>query len=149
MPSLSPTQSVEGLAASMSYFITMTNVRTVSFSYTQVASNTHVLIDDPDKGTKMFSLSETNVYRPMPYIIYSYSQTYRKSYLKLLKPKAKLITPEKLIGIVFGSVGLFFIILAIIILVYNKKKEVKAFMDDDIFSTSDDEMENTETVFSG
>lgn len=59
----------------------------------------------------------------------------------------KTISPEQLIGIVCGSVGAFFIILAIIIFAYRKKREVNKFIDEPSFSTDETDDDDEGKIF--
>lgn len=132
---------------SMTFEHSVVNVKTVSFSYSLVESNTFVLSYDKNRETYVEILTKTEINKVLPYIIYSFSNTYYQTYMHLNVEKGKSITPEKLIGIVCGSVGAFFIILVIIIFVYRKKREINKFIEESSFSTEEnDDNEKTYTV---
>lgn len=140
----SPTQSIKDVTTSMTFSFSFVSVKTVVFTMTQVASNTHILHYDEGEQTYIYELTKTDVYQLLPYIIYSLSRTYIHSYMQLDLEKRKVITPERLIGIVCGSVGIFFIVLAVIIFIYRKKREVKSYNEELTFSS--DEFEGNETM---
>lgn len=79
---------------------------------------------------------ETKINQLLPYITYSLTQSFYQTFVQFDVPKKKSLTPEKLIGISCGSVGVFFIILTIVILVYRKKKEIKLFLNEETFTSS-------------
>lgn len=147
MPNDSPTLSIKDFSMSMTMSVTLTNVKTVCFSFSQIISSTFTLIYNPEKETKLYTLTEIDTYKKMPYIIYSLSPKYVPSYLQVtLDTNKKRISPEKLIGIVCGSVGVFFIILSIIIFAIRRKHENKSLLDEDLYS-SDNENGNEKVIF--
>ena len=140
-PSQTPSESLQlkDSTFSMTYSITIVTVKTVIFSLKQEKSNTHLLTYIPEQETYLYSLTETYFNINIPYIIYSITEYCSPSYMQLAIKKGKMISPEKLIGIICGSVALFFIILVIIIFFYRKKKEFRAFVEETLFSSEESE----------
>lgn len=134
MPNDSPTSLIKDFSMSMTMSVTLTNVKTVCFSFSQIISSTFTLNYNPEKETYLYTLTEIDTYKLMPYIIYSLSPKYVPSNLQVtLDTNKKRISPEQLIGIVCGSVGVFFIIFAI-----RRKHENKSLLDEDLYSSDNE-----------
>ena len=100
-------------------------------------------------NTYFYVLTSSDFHFYMPYIIYSFSPSYVKTYYVIqIKPK-NILTQEKLIGIVCGTIALFFIILGIIILyIQRKNKFIYSFYENEFSDISDHTNEN-EMSFKG
>ena len=77
-----------------------------------------------------------NTYYYFPYIIYSLSPSYIVTNYVLLINSNKKISPENFIGIVCGSVAVFFSILSIIIIIIRKKNSYRISIEENDLSSS-------------
>lgn len=125
--------------------ITLTNVRTVIFSFSNVISNIQILSYISDQNTYSFVSSFSEVHKKFPYIIFSLSPSLIPTYLIFDFVHSSKISQGKLIGLVCGSVAAFFLILSIIILIIQKQNFAPEFYDSDILESSSSEYENVET----
>lgn len=115
------------------------SARTVSFSYFQIESNIESKIIFSSSYSSI-TMSKIIIYTNMPYIIYTYTLSYSYSiFLKDLNLNKNWLTSEKLVGIVCGSVSMFFLILGIAIIVYRRNVEKNRFINEeyDFLSSSE------------
>lgn len=120
-----PTQTSinQKVLISSSFSLTCTLIKSVIFSYSYDARK--------------------NTYSYFPYIIYSLSPSYVPTYYVLYISSNKRISPENLIGIVCGSVAVFFSILSIIIIIVRKKNEYRIYLEEKDWSFSSSSSMNT------
>lgn len=124
-----------------SFVLSYKYMKSVSFTLDCYMSNTYSIVIDENGETKVVSF-ESYFSKYNPYIIHYLTQTYvgtRVPFETSLK-KTKL-SQQNLIGIVCGSVAVFFIILGIIIFVRRKKYEEKSYYDDIESSSSSESSE--------
>lgn len=140
IPFVTPSASKNNQIISATVTLVFTQMKSVPMSISLVNTNivTHTYI--------MGSYDETNVQsfvaRYFPYVIAYLSP----SYLPLMLPIDKEIVKKhlsqgQLIGLVFGSTAVFFLILAIIILAIQKRSQHYSADLSDIYYFSDDEDE--------
>lgn len=120
-----------------SFVLSYKYMKSVSFSLDYYMFNTYSIDMDDNGETKIVSF-ESYISKYNPYIIHYLTQTYVRTKVPfetlLKRPK---LSQQNLIGIVCGSVAVFFIILGIIIFVRKKKYEEKSFYDDIDSSSSE------------
>lgn len=109
---------------SKSYSLTYVSQRSVSFSLSYTSSNTYFMSFDYIEGTYIMISSEMNYQSYFPYIIYYLSPLYVEKDVTIELNIKRKITPEQLIGVVCGSVSVFFLIIGIIIIAVRKHNEI-------------------------
>lgn len=124
---------------SLSQLLTYVKRKSVSFSISYLQSNTISItyVDD----IFQYSYINTLVYyqKYFPYIIQILSPSYTATFIRISELNKLSISPEQLIGVVCGSVSVFFIILGIIIFAI-RKQNLSSLNDefDDLSFSSDD-----------
>ena len=145
-PSMSPTQSPINnvISASVSIIMTLMKSVTVEANYYYSYTHMHSLLD----GTYVDTYVESLYPSYLMYIIYVLSPSYVNVEITLEKDvKKSKVSPEQLIGIVCGSVGGFFAILSIGIMIYRcRTKAYKMDISSPIDFSSDDEGDNTSII---
>lgn len=141
-----PTQSFYGhmISKQISYVESFVMVKSVSFSNSFIVSNVLSITFNSELGQHSYIMSQTNVYAMLPYVIQIFSPTIIQTMMmfELSHPK-KQITAEQLIGIVCGSIAVFFSVLGTVILFLRRKQ--KTVYSDDLDCSSDDEVVTTKT----
>lgn len=141
--------SKSGFRASnmLSYSYSFTLVKSVSFSFSYILSNVYSLTYVEGLDDYSYILVPSHVERNFPYIIQFFSPTLVKAlFLYEIRIEKKGLSSIQLIGIVCGSVGVFFAIIGIIVLSLKRKYSVN--FTDFIDYSDDDEynMEMKETI---
>ena len=122
----------ENIQQSIGFSLTMVNIRTVTYSYSSVLSNSYILIYNEFDETYELTIIHSYFFINIPYIIISLSPSYSPTYFQIELGKKKGISPEQLIGAVCGSVAVFFIILSVIIFIVQRNKKIMRFINSDI-----------------
>lgn len=140
-------QISDNVVTKLSMSIIMTSMRSVSFYASQYNDFTYLLLYDKEKNTYVYIKSERYTYYHLPMIIYYLSPSYTEviTFQNLEKPK-KTLSQSQLIGIVCGSIAVFFLLLYLGIFIYQKKTN-RYFLKDissDISSSS--EIENEDQI---
>lgn len=119
-----------------SFSLTFIQMRSVSFSFSYSFSNSLYFSFDKNKATFILMTTQISYNFNFPYIIHYLSKSYVIIYVPIEITKKKTISKEQLIGIVCGSVSVFFLLIYIFITIYRKIKydEVKSY--DDFSSSS-------------
>ena len=104
---------------SLTFSVSFKLMKSVSFSFFFSIKNKLTISYDSSNQKFIFSTCEYSQYY-LPYIIHFFSPTFISSYI-LFPINTKQITKEQLIGKVCGYTSIFFIILYIIIFIYQKK----------------------------
>lgn len=118
---------------SLSYVLTYVSRKSVSLSAS--LGNSYSFLYSYLNGEYTLILTQTNIYNYFPYIIYYLSPSYTAEYITIEIPNKKRISREQFIGVVCGSTSIFFLILAVIVLIVRKKTSYKIAHDiyDDCF----------------
>lgn len=132
-----------------SFSLTYVQLRTVIFTLYQTLTLSHFLSYIPDINSYSYVSSYFEFHGYSPYIIFSFSPTYVQTYFIFEMTRSTKISPEKLIGIVCGSVAVFFIILSIIIFIIRKRNIEIEFINSDISSDSSSYEEESKETFVG
>lgn len=105
-----------------SLYESMTLIKSVSLSNSIVESFVYTIVFNEEIGDYTQSLTITNVSKMLPYLIQFYTPTVVETVVvhEINKSK-KLITPERLIGIVYRVVTEFFVIIGIVFLILRKR----------------------------
>ncbi|KAK8845256.1 hypothetical protein M9Y10_021449 [Tritrichomonas musculus] len=147
-PIASPLATLAGItiSESVSYIESFVSVRSVTqkMSYVSSQGYSYILLANGE-----YSLTSSNVYvyKRIPYVIYYLSPTYIKTGILLeMNVRKKTITQEQLIGVVCGSVAAFFLILAIIVFVVQRKNRIHEIYDEvDWFSSESGDVSDEHT----
>lgn len=129
-PTASPSATLAGITVSVSYIESFVSVRSVTQSMSYVSSQgySYILLEN---GEYSSTLTNVYAYRLFPYIIYYLSPTYIKTGILLEKNvRKKTITQQQLIGVVCGSVAAFFLLLAVIIFIVQRKNRIHEIYDE-------------------
>lgn len=142
----SPTASPVGITISASYLASLVSVRSVTLSMPYVTSKEHSYAQ-LDNGQHSMVPSNVYVYKNFPCAIYFLPQTLIKTGILLqMEVRKKTITKEQLIGIVCGSAAGFFLILALIVFIIQRKNRTIDYYDEiDFFSSESGNVSGEET----
>ncbi|KAK8857529.1 hypothetical protein M9Y10_015934 [Tritrichomonas musculus] len=124
---IAPSQTPKKQKATISIIYSLTYLlqKSVSFSFSYDSSNHN--------------------YSYYPYIIEYLSPSYSVSNQLLILNQNKKISSEKLIGIVCGSVAIFFLIISFVIFIIRWKNEYNIFINEEISFSSSSFEENKQT----
>ena len=106
---------------SISYSISFVTIKSVSYSLSYLSSNTFMMSYLEEENTYYISITQNYYANYFPYIIHYLSPVQISTFIGVIIPRKNKISPEQLIGVVCGSVSVFFLILGIIILAIRKK----------------------------
>lgn len=123
-------------------------IKSVSFSLSCSMSNTFMLRFIEERNTYEFVATQSEYMNYYPYVIRFLTQTNIHIFIPIaiLKRKPK-ITPEQLIGVVYGSVSVFFLALGIAILAIRKRMNLNMDISDDyLYDESSMSVEQSENI---
>lgn len=130
---------------SLSISIMMVSMRSVSLSGVFSCSLTFVESFDFEGSTNVQVMKCVESIYYLPFIIYYLSPSYVEVIQYQAKVEKKKISQSQLIGITCGSAAVFFFVLSLVYLVYNRSKRMEAFSSY-FGSDESDEENNTMTV---
>lgn len=116
---------VRSITIYQTYVQSFTYIKSVSYSLSYFESYSNTMSVDENNVAVVISL-KYEYYTYKPYIIHFLSPTYIPTILLEVKFPKKSLSQSQLIGIVCGSAAVFFFTLGLIIMIQQKKNEIKS-----------------------